>query len=119
MGFRGHREMLEPPKQQEAFIIPPDPAIIEAGLQPGERVYDDPKVKSSELPRHAHTVPLVEMEKASEEVREEETVSTPNIYHAASEPSRVADKSRAPHTTSSSPRRYGHASPDSPQSLKR
>ena len=108
--------MLDPPKQPEAFIIPPDPAIIEGGLHPGERVYDDPKVKKSELPRHAHTVPLAEMEKATEEVMEEEAShSPPDFHHTASEPSRAADKSRAGRTDSSSPRRYGHASPISTQ----
>ncbi|THH19599.1 hypothetical protein EUX98_g8739 [Antrodiella citrinella] len=35
-GYRGHREMLDPPKKPEAFIIPPDPAIVEGKLQPGD-----------------------------------------------------------------------------------
>ena len=72
LGFRSHREMLDPPKKQEEFIIPPDPAVVEAGLHPGERVYNDPKVKNSELPKHARTVPTAEMEKATEELNEED-----------------------------------------------
>ena len=108
LGFRSHREMLDPPKKPEAFIIPPDPAIIEGGLHPGERVYDDPKVAGEDVPRHARTVPVAEMEKATEETHDYPPQAMP---HTASEPSRVADRSRATHTVSP-PRRLGHTSPN-------
>ncbi|TCD60734.1 hypothetical protein EIP91_009617 [Steccherinum ochraceum] len=41
-GYRGHREMLDPPKKPEAFIIPPDPAIVQGQLEPGDRAEDGP-----------------------------------------------------------------------------
>lgn len=33
LGFRNHREMLDPPKKQEAFIIPPRPSHHRGGPQ--------------------------------------------------------------------------------------
>lgn len=56
--------MLDPPKKKEAFIIPPDPAIVEGGHHPGENFYDDPKVHGDMLPKHAHTVPVKFIERA-------------------------------------------------------
>ncbi|KIP05600.1 hypothetical protein PHLGIDRAFT_119699 [Phlebiopsis gigantea 11061_1 CR5-6] len=110
LGFRSHREMLDPPKKPEAFIIPPDPAIVEGGLHPGERVYDDPKVAGADLPHRARTVPGAEMQKAAHETH---GYPPQAIAHTASEPSRVADRSRATHSAASPPpRRFGHASPN-------
>lgn len=113
LGFRSHREMLDPPKKQEEFIIPPDPAVVEAGLHPGERVYNDPKVKSSELPRHARTVPAAEMEKAAaarDEPRGQRSPpgAAPAIPHSTSEPERVADQKRASHGPASTPQQPGY-----------
>lgn len=54
--------MLDPPKKDEAFIIPPDPAIVEGECEPGAKIYNDPAVQSDELPPHAHTVPLTQAE---------------------------------------------------------
>jgi hypothetical protein len=84
LGFRSHREMLDPPKKPEAFIIPPDPAIVEAGLHPGDRIYDDPKVTSDGMPKHAHTLPLAEREKTSDSMIESPPHHT--ITHSATEP---------------------------------
>ena len=98
LGFRGHREMLDPPKKPEAFIIPPDPAIVEAGLHPGERIYDDPKVTGSGMPKHAHTLPLGEKEKASDTM----VAGSPpraEVKHSASEPS-VLDHEHFEHSPS-------------------
>ncbi|OCH91453.1 hypothetical protein OBBRIDRAFT_525948 [Obba rivulosa] len=40
-GLKSHRELLDPPKKPQAFIIPPDPAIIQGCMVPGERVIVD------------------------------------------------------------------------------
>ena len=88
LGFRSHREMLDPPKKQEAFIIPPDPAIVEAGLHPGDRVYDDPKVAGDGMPKHAHTLPLAEVEKANDSVMGHYP-PRPGVRHSATEPSLI------------------------------
>ncbi len=62
LGFKNHREMLDPPKKPEAFIIPPDPAVVEGGRVPGERIYNDPGVPDSDLPKHAKTIPFALLE---------------------------------------------------------
>ncbi|CAL1707190.1 unnamed protein product [Somion occarium] len=36
LGYKSHREMLEPPKKP--FIVPPDSAVVEGKAAPGERI---------------------------------------------------------------------------------
>lgn len=89
-GFRSHREMLDPPKKKETFVIPPDPAIVEAGHQPGEKIYDDPKVQSADHLKHARTVPIAQAEYASSsKVDGTSSPIVPEMQHTASAPSRV------------------------------
>lgn len=38
-GYRSRREVLRPPKKPTKFIIPPDPAVVHGGREPGEIVY--------------------------------------------------------------------------------
>lgn len=94
LGFRSHREMLDPPKKKEAFIIPPDPAIVEAGLTPGHRVYSDPKVRGDDFPKHAHTIPMSVLKKTSAELAEEEELPRPELKHSSSEPAWYGDQPR-------------------------
>ena len=56
-GYKGHREMLDPPKKPQAFIIPPDPAIVEGALEPGDRAVDYPDANPSYSAVQALTVP--------------------------------------------------------------
>lgn len=86
--------MLDPPKKPEAFIIPPDPAIVEAGHHPGERIYNDPHLQGSDHPKHAHTLPLAKVEKVTDSIVEPETVPAPAIPHSASAPEKVPDVMR-------------------------
>jgi len=62
LGFKSHREMLDPPKKPEVFVIPPDPAIVEGRFQPGDRVFPDPKHDGGGIPKHANTIPLAKGE---------------------------------------------------------
>lgn len=89
LGFRGHREMLDPPKKPVAFIIPPDPAIVESGMIPGERIYDDPTWKE-ESPKHAKTFPLSNFDTSStSKVSTAGEQSPPPLPHWSSAPSRI------------------------------
>ncbi|OSX66226.1 hypothetical protein POSPLADRAFT_1052894 [Postia placenta MAD-698-R-SB12] len=63
-GLRSHRELDVPPPKPEAFIIPPDPAVILGVHAPGERVVFDDEPKKRDQTKHAKTVPLGETEKA-------------------------------------------------------
>jgi len=94
LGFRSHREMLDPPKKKEAFIIPPDPAIVEAGLRPGQRVYDDPKVRGDGFPKHAHTIPMSVLKNAArnDTTQEETETPKPDMRHSSSEPAWYGDQ---------------------------
>jgi len=70
-GLRNHRELAIPPPKPEAYILPPDPAIIQGFRVPGERVVpDDPRTGGNGKPKHATTVPLTPNEKS--ELRKEE-----------------------------------------------
>jgi len=104
-GLRGHREMLDPLKKNEAFIIPPDPAIVQGQLAPGDRVYDDPKLEKGELPRWSKSMPL--SGKTSQPTSPPETptgVTAPLMPHTASEPTQKrARPSRENSTTAPSP----------------
>ncbi|KAI0088045.1 hypothetical protein BDY19DRAFT_951661 [Irpex rosettiformis] len=62
LGYRSHREMLDPPKKEETFIIPPDPAIVEGECEPGARLYEDPTLQGNEDPLHARTEAIAQTE---------------------------------------------------------
>jgi len=63
-GLHSHRELDIPPPKPEAFIIPPDPAVIQGFRVPGERVVlGDPKADGNGQPKHAKTVPFARTEK--------------------------------------------------------
>ncbi|KAH8107229.1 hypothetical protein BXZ70DRAFT_284580 [Cristinia sonorae] len=94
-GFRGHREMLDPPKKPEAFIIPPDPAIVEGNLQPGDRAVSDTGSEDQLGPKHTLSMPLSDAEKGmlggSGEATPTGTPPTekaPEMEHSASDPGR-------------------------------
>ena len=90
LGFRGHREMLDPPKKKEAFIIPPDPAIVESGLIPGERIYDDdPALADEEIPKHARNIQFTRFKDGSKESTTT-TGSAPTFTNRQPAPTRVA-----------------------------
>ncbi|KAI0696705.1 hypothetical protein BC835DRAFT_1414098 [Cytidiella melzeri] len=110
LGFKSHREMLDPPKKKEAFIIPPDPAIVGGELEPGAKVYDDPKLHGSELPQHARTIPMTEAEYISggsptSKEGPERLEHVPEIPHSTSAPSALP---LATSPESSSPTTNGH-----------
>ena len=66
-GLRNHRELDIPPPKPEAFILPPDPAIIQGFRAPGERVVpDDPRANGNGKPKHVRTEPLTHSEKGKE-----------------------------------------------------
>ncbi|GJE94474.1 hypothetical protein PsYK624_106440 [Phanerochaete sordida] len=96
LGFRSHREMLDPPKKKEAFIIPPDPAIVEAGLHPGQRIYNDPKVRGDDFPKHAHTIPMSVLKHTHDEMVEDTSETPrPEMKHSSSEPTWYGDQTPA------------------------
>ncbi|KAF7793868.1 hypothetical protein EIP86_004990 [Pleurotus ostreatoroseus] len=88
LGFQGHREMLDPPKKPVEFIIPPDPAIVESGMIPGERIYDDPKWKE-DSPKHAKTFPFSQFDSSTSKVSTVGEQSPPPLPHWSSAPSRI------------------------------
>lgn len=64
-GLRNHRELAIPPPKPEAYILPPDPAIIQGFRVPGERVVpDDPRADGGGKPKHVRTEPLTQSEKS-------------------------------------------------------
>ncbi|KAI0341896.1 hypothetical protein BDW22DRAFT_1357982 [Trametopsis cervina] len=97
LGFRSHREMLDPPKKKEAFIIPPDPAIVEGDVEPGAKIYDDPKLQGSEMPQHARTEPITQTDHdsaGSSTLKEAEGLDTvPEIPHSTSAPNAIPQSS--------------------------
>ena len=56
-GYNSRREVLRPPKKPEAFIIPPDPAVVVEGHVPGEATFpeederyrDDPEMEGRDV----------------------------------------------------------------------
>lgn len=88
--------MLDPPKKQETYIIPPDPAIVEGDIEPGAKIYDDPKLQGNELPQHARTVPIAQADNSNSasgsstmKGNGEKPDSVPEIPHSTSAPSSV------------------------------
>ncbi|KAH9839362.1 uncharacterized protein C8Q71DRAFT_508460 [Rhodofomes roseus] len=63
-GLRTHRELDILPPKPEAYILPPDPAIIQGFRAPGERVVpDDPRADGNGNPKHVRTEPWTSSEK--------------------------------------------------------
>ncbi|OJT06958.1 hypothetical protein TRAPUB_2159 [Trametes pubescens] len=91
-GYRSHREFLDPPKKQEAFIIPPDPAVIQGQVKPGQQIV----VEDVQM---AHLKPAKTVPEAAAEVKEKEGGRRhgekedvpPGMAHRGSAPCRVPD----------------------------
>ncbi|TBU24506.1 hypothetical protein BD311DRAFT_799393 [Dichomitus squalens] len=69
-GFRSYREFLDPPKLKDPFIIPPDPAVLQGQVQPGQKVVIEKEKGGKDKARvlkHANTVPIVRVEDFSDE----------------------------------------------------
>lgn len=99
--------MLDPPKKPEAYIIPPDPAIVEGLAVPGEKVYDNSVQVEGQSIKHAKTIPL---DKREEEA-EMPSASPKSLLHTTSAPSRITSITTLTntshghtHTPSESPR---------------
>jgi len=84
-GLKSHRELLDPPKQPQAFIIPPDPAIIRGEMVPGERIVVEDVLHHKEGVRHAKSEPL-----HRQRSRKTSADMLPPIEHSASAPSMLA-----------------------------
>ncbi|CCM01918.1 uncharacterized protein FIBRA_03990 [Fibroporia radiculosa] len=79
-GLRSHRELDVPPPKPEAFIIPPDPAVIQGIRAPGERIVpDDPKADVRAQPEHAKTIPLARTEVKGGKEKEPGVVSASQL----------------------------------------
>lgn len=112
-GLRNHRELAIPPPKPEAYILPPDPAIIMGFRVPGERVVsDDPRTAGDGKLKHARTEPLAQSEKGkAPEKRPGEPRSAPELptlkAHASPEqcpPTLPTVQNRLSPTRSLSPR---------------
>ncbi|KAI0779304.1 hypothetical protein C8Q74DRAFT_1258358 [Fomes fomentarius] len=110
-GYRSHREFLDPPKTQDAFIIPPDPAVIKGQARPGQKI-----VFASEEGKHhgkafkyakSNTVPMVDADGLETRVHGEKESVPPGMDHRVSAPCRVPDSAHL----SSTPQEDGHAIP--------
>lgn len=97
-GYRGHREMLDPLKKQEPYIIPPDPAIVEGQLAPGDTVYDDPKLENGDMPKWSKSMPLSGKDIQSSSPPAESTA--PTMQHSISEPTTGDASSSSPSSSS-------------------
>lgn len=82
-GLRNHRELDILPPKPEAYILPPDPAIIEGFLVPGERVVPgDPRADGDGKPKYVRTEPLLQSEKDKERSK----LRRGHVGHAKSAP---------------------------------
>lgn len=116
-GYRSYREFLDPPKRQEPFIIPPDPAVIKGQVRPGQKVVVE-DAQAAHV-KHAKTVPAAAGEGEEEEGEEgeggrrrhgEKEDVPPGMQHRSSAPCRVPEGESTAHDgTSHTPRheRYG------------
>ncbi|KAI0762140.1 hypothetical protein BD413DRAFT_218144 [Trametes elegans] len=94
-GFRSHREFLDPPKKQEAFIIPPDPAVVKGQVKPGQQiVLEDAKAAHV---KHAKTLPAAvgEDDESGRRRGGKEDVP-PGMAHRTSAPCRVPGSTDSP-----------------------
>ncbi|TFK81203.1 hypothetical protein K466DRAFT_591402 [Polyporus arcularius HHB13444] len=96
-GYRSYREFLDPPKKQDAFIIPPDPAVLKGQARPGQKfVFEEEKhgskgKKDFKL-KHASTVPIAE---GDERPHGEKESVPPGMEHRSSAPTRLPDRAHA------------------------
>ncbi|CDO72494.1 hypothetical protein BN946_scf184980.g35 [Trametes cinnabarina] len=95
-GYRSYREFLDPPKKQEAFIIPPDPAVIKGQVKPGQKVVIE-DVQAAHV-KHAKTVPTAAADGEERKHGEKEDVP-PGMAHRNSAPCRVLDSDEVPHSS--------------------
>ncbi|KAH9951529.1 hypothetical protein B0H21DRAFT_179660 [Amylocystis lapponica] len=75
-GLKSHRELLDPPPKPDAYIIPPDPAVIQGVRAPGEKIFWE-KHKLNGGAIHAKPLPVM---------AEESAPTTPLIPHSTSAP---------------------------------
>ncbi|KAI0355753.1 hypothetical protein OH77DRAFT_1424705 [Trametes cingulata] len=98
-GFRSYREFLDPPKKQEAFIIPPDPAVIKGQVKPGQKiVVEDAQAAHLKHVKHAKTIPSAAGEDEERRHGEKEAVP-PGMAHRSSAPCRVPQKAESADST--------------------
>ncbi|KAI8992874.1 hypothetical protein BD414DRAFT_412513 [Trametes punicea] len=100
-GFRSYREFLDPPKKQEAFIIPPDPAVIQGQVRPGQKIVVE-DVQAAHV-KHAKTVPTAERDEERHRRGEKEDVPK-GMPHRTSAPCRVPNLEDAAHMRPDDPR---------------
>ncbi|KAI0369648.1 hypothetical protein BV20DRAFT_967612 [Pilatotrama ljubarskyi] len=90
-GFRSYREFLDPPKKQEPFIIPPDPAVIKGQVKPGQKiVVEDAQAAHMKHVKHANTIPTAAGEDEERRHGEKEGVP-PGMAHRSSAPCRLPE----------------------------
>ncbi|GBE81167.1 hypothetical protein BKA93DRAFT_820839 [Sparassis latifolia] len=86
-GLKTHRQLPDTVPKPEAYIIPPDPAIIEGAGKPREVAYrDDPATDDFDNTRRAKTVPLARNQKS---INAGEPVYYPPAVNPASMPWRA------------------------------
>lgn len=112
-GYRGHREMLDPPKKKEVFVIPPDPAIVEGALSPGDRAVDYPLANDSFTAKEALNFPPGQERRLgdlSEKTTPSDTpiVGSPNLSSSLSTPTPNNSRPSHPHihSTTTVPAHY-------------
>lgn len=136
LGFKSHREMLDPLKKPEPFIIPPDPAIVEGKVQPGERIVIEHKKhkhkhhhhgeasgnghgeESVEGIKHTATIPMSHAEEEEREALQEEQAngsssseSSPNSQRPSTFPHTRSAPSEVQTTAQDDPRARTPTSP--------
>ncbi|KAI9061758.1 hypothetical protein FKP32DRAFT_1594285 [Trametes sanguinea] len=107
-GYRSYREFLDPPKKQEAFIIPPDPAVIQGQVKPGQKVVIE-DVQAAHV-KHAKTIPTAAGDEEGHKHGAKEDVP-PGMPHRSSAPCRVSgaeDGSQSPASASTHGRLSNH-----------
>ncbi|KAI0930189.1 hypothetical protein AcW1_008943 [Taiwanofungus camphoratus] len=83
-GLRSRRQLLVPPPKPDAFIIPPDPAIIQGAKVPGEEVLRNGAPFNHKIsPEHVKLVPLVHR---VEEDSGDYGFIMPEMAHSVSDP---------------------------------
>ncbi|KAI0661298.1 hypothetical protein C8Q70DRAFT_1043906 [Cubamyces menziesii] len=106
-GYRSYREFLDPPKRQEPFIIPPDPAVIKGQVRPGQKVVVE-DAQAAHV-KHAKTLPAAGAagEKDGDERRRGEKEDVPpGMQHRSSAPCRLPEDGGTAHSGASHPQRH-------------
>ncbi|KAI0330982.1 hypothetical protein GY45DRAFT_1322902 [Cubamyces sp. BRFM 1775] len=102
-GYRSYREFLDPPKRQEPFIIPPDPAVIKGQVRPGQKVVVE-DAQAAHV-KHTKTVPAAAGDEDGRRHGEKEDVP-PGMQHRTSAPCRVPEGGNTAHSGTSHPTRH-------------